>query len=175
MTTRVVKQIVNKLLPFLLAFAAETAQPADVIEISSVEELIAVSENLSGHYVLTADIDLAGMEWTPIGSFAPSGESEEEQEIPSADYAFTGTFDGQGHTISNLVINQPEGWALGLFGCIANAEVGHFTLENASVDGSVMAADVVGYTFFSTISDVKLINGKVNRRRRAADDQCGGL
>ena len=160
MTTRVVKQIVNKLLPFLLAFAfmlsfgawakAETAQPADVIEISSVEELIAVSENLSGHYVLTADIDLAGMEWTPIGSFAPSGESEEEQEIPSADYAFTGTFDGQGHTISNLVINQPEGWALGLFGCIANAEVGHFTLENASVDGSVMAADVVGYTFFST-------------------------
>ena len=187
MTTRVVKQIVNKLLPFLLAFAfmlsfgacakAETAQPADVIEISSVEELIAVSENLSGHYVLTADIDLAGMEWTPIGSFAPSGESEEEQEIPSADYAFTGTFDGQGHTISNLVINQPEGWALGLFGCIANAEVGHFTLENVSVDGSVMAADVVGYTFFSTISDVKLINGKVNVHytEMSAEGMYGGI
>jgi hypothetical protein len=27
-------------------------------------------------------------------------------------YAFTGTFDGQGHKISNLSIHQPEGWSL---------------------------------------------------------------
>ena len=91
----------------------------EAIEISTVEELAAINDNLSGNYVLTADIDLAGAEWTPIGAYAPSGESAEEQEIPNAQTAFTGTFDGQGHTISNLVINQPEAWAQGLFGCIA--------------------------------------------------------
>ena len=180
-------RIISRLFPVLMAFMlllsfggsaeAETAVMTDVIEISSAEELSAINQNLSGHYVLTADIDLEGKEWTPIGSFAPSGESEEEQEIPSADYAFTGTFDGQGHTIRNLSINQPEGWALGLFGCIAKAEVGHFTLENATVDGSVMAADVVGYTFFSTISDVKLINGKVNVHytEMSAEGMYGGI
>lgn len=157
--------------------AEETAQNAEVIEISSAEELMAVNQNLSGHYVLTADIDLSGQEWTPIGAYAPSGESEEEQEIPSADYAFTGSFDGRGHTISNLVINQPEGWALGLFGCVANAEISNFTLENASVDGSVMAADVVGYTYCSMISNVKLINGKVtvHYTEMSAEGMYGGI
>ena len=181
------KKVINKFVPFVLALAmvfvfgtnvsAETAQKTDVIEISSAEDLMAINQNLSGHYVLTADINLAGQEWTPIGAYAPSGESEEEQEIPSTDYAFTGTFDGQGHTISNLVINQPEGWALGLFGCIANAEVGNFTLENATVDGSVMAADVVGYTYCSTISNVKLTGGKVNVHytEMSAEGMYGGI
>ena len=134
-------------------------EQADVVEIDSAEKLAAMGENPSGHYVLTADIDLAGMEWTPIGAFVMGGG--EEGEVPDMTVAFTGTFDGQGHTIRNLTINQPEGWALGLFGCIANAEIGNFTLENAAVDGSVMAADVVGYTYCSTISGVKLINGSV--------------
>lgn len=70
---------------------AEMAEETAAIEISTAEELAAINENLSGNYVLIADIDLAGIEWTPIGTYAPSGESEEEQEIPSAEYAFTGT------------------------------------------------------------------------------------
>ncbi len=134
-------------------------EQADAVEIDSAQKLAAINENPSGHYVLTADIDLAGMEWTPIGAFVMGGG--EEGEIPDLTVAFTGTFDGQGHTIRNLTVHQPEGWALGLFGCIANAEIGNFTLENAAVDGSVMTADVVGYTYCSTISDVKLLNGKV--------------
>ena len=131
------------------------------IEIATAEELAAINDNLSGNYVLTADIDLKGAEWTPIGAYAPSGESEEEQEIPAVETAFTGTFDGQGHTISNLTINQPEGWAMGLFGCANNAQIANFTLENASVDASLMSADVVGYAYCSTVSGVTLVNGKV--------------
>ena len=181
------KKVVSRLLPVMLAFAlvisfgscvkAETAQQTDVTEIASAEDLAKISGNLSGHYALAADIDLEGRAWTPIGSYAPSGESEEEQEIPSSDYAFTGTFDGRGHKISNLVINQPEGWALGLFGCIANAEVGHFTLENATVDGSVMAACVAGYTYCSTISDVRLAGGKVTVHftEMSAEGMYGGI
>ena len=133
---------------------------SEIIEIDSAEKLASINQNLSGHYVLTADIDLNGTEWTPIGAFVMGGGEEGEMPDPAA--AFTGTFDGQGHTIKNLTINQPEGWALGLFGCIANSEISNFTLENATVDGSVMAADVAGYSYFSVISNVKLVNGKVN-------------
>ena len=83
MNNKVMKEIISKLLPFMLAFAVmlsfgayakaeTTAQQTDVIEISSAEELNAINQNLSGHYALAADIDLGGKEWTPIGSFAPS-------------------------------------------------------------------------------------------------------
>ena len=68
------------------------APAQEVIEIATADELAAINDNLSGNYVLTADIDLADVEWTPIGAYAPSGESEEEQEIPAADHAFTGTW-----------------------------------------------------------------------------------
>ena len=147
------------------------------IGIATAEELAAISENLSGHYVLTADIDLAGIEWTPIGAYAPSGESEEEQEIPAAETAFTGTFDGQGHTISNLTVNQPEGWAMGLFGCAANARISNFTLENASVDASLMSADVVGYAYCSAVSGVTLVNGRVTAHagEMSAEGMYGGI
>ena len=136
-----------------------TENAAEVIEISSAEELAAINKNLSGSYVLTADINLAGAEWAPIGSFVPS--EGEEMEIPNLEHAFTGVFDGNGHKISNFIINQPEAWAQGLFGCIANAEVFNFTVENASVDASLMVSDVVGYAFQSSVHDINLVNGKV--------------
>ena len=44
--------------------------------------------------------------WTPIGT---SG---------SHDAAYSGTFDGQGHTISGLYFNDPKTSYVGLFGCI---------------------------------------------------------
>ena len=150
---------------------------ADVIEIASAEELAAINDNLSGNYVLTADIDLAGIEWTPIGSFVPAGESGEEQETPSAEYAFTGTFDGNGHSISNLSIDQPEGMAVALFGCIANTSVGNFTLENASVTGTIMAAGAVGYSYCSTVYQVagKGISVDVNYTEMSAEGMFGGI
>ncbi len=82
-------------------------QDAVVTEIDSAEKLAAISADLSGSYVLTADIDLAGIDWTPIGAFVMGGG--EEGEVPDMAAVFTGTFDGQGHTISNLSVKQPEG------------------------------------------------------------------
>ena len=141
--------------------AAAEEEPEGPIEISTAEELREIADKLTADYVLTADIDLAGKEWVPLGTYIPSRENVEEQEVPSSRYAFTGTFDGNGHTISNLVIQQPEWVALGLFGCISNASVGNFTLENATVDGTVMAADVIGYSFNSEVYNITLTNGSV--------------
>ena len=75
--------------------------------ISTKEELAAINndeKSLSRHYKLMADIDLKGKEWMPIGS------AEEGKH-------FTGSFDGNGHRISNLKINLPDRHA-GLFGWI---------------------------------------------------------
>lgn len=65
---------------------------------------------------LTADIDLGNQAWTPIGN----GDSS---------FAFSGTFDGNGNTISGL--NVPDTNAPGLFGCIFG------TVQNLIVKGNV--------------------------------------
>ena len=69
--------------------------------------------------VLTADIDLNNEPWTPIG--------------PDRDSAYTGTFDGQGHTVKNLsvTVNVQPGRA-GLFGCVKDG-----TIRKLTVAGSV--------------------------------------
>lgn len=150
---------------------------SEVIEIATAEELAAINDDLSGNYVLTADIDLENAEWVPLGSFVPMGDSGEEQETPSPDAAFTGTFDGNGHTISNLSINQPEGMCVGLFGCIANTQIGNFSLDNASVTGTIMAGGVVGYSYCSTVSDVKVsgVTVDVNYTDMSTEGMYGGI
>lgn len=77
--------------------------------------------NFSGKTIkLTADIDLGNQAWTPIGN----GDSS---------FAFSGTFDGDGYTISGL--NVPDANAPGLFGCIFG------TVQNLIVKGSVTVGD----------------------------------
>ena len=153
------------------------AEEKKAITITTAEELAGMANDLTADYILDADIDLAGIAWNPIGTYKPSGESEEEQEIPASDAAFTGTFDGQGHTIRNLTITGEDGIAVGLFGCIANTEVGNFTLENASTEGTIMVADAVGYSFTSTVHDVHLVNGKVTAYagEMSAEGMYGGI
>ncbi|WP_084299122.1 Ig-like domain-containing protein [Bradyrhizobium sp. WSM1743] len=73
------------------------------IVINSVSDLQAIQNDMSGYYVLGADIDAAGLSFVSIGS---------------ATNPFTGTFDGQGHTISNLTINNVTDPDTGLFGYV---------------------------------------------------------
>ena len=161
------KKITAICLSAMLCFSLQTAawaqdsNAAGPIEISSAEELQMINDNLSADYILTADINLEGFSWTPIGIFAPAGESEEEQEIPDQSLAFTGSFDGAGHVISNLTVGDPESIATGLFGCISGADVGGFSLENASAEGTIMVSDVVGYSHESHVHDISVTNGSV--------------
>ena len=66
---------------------------------------------------------------------------------------------------------------MGLFGCIANAEVGDFTLENAAADSMMMTGCVAGYTYCSEISNVKLVNGSVTAHyaEMGAEGMYGGI
>ena len=83
------------------------------------------TQNLGACAELTADIDLGNEAWTPIGN---------TDEVNGTD-AYSGIFDGQGHTISGLNVMGDFQWHAGLFGITANA-----TIQNLSVSGSVSAS-----------------------------------
>ena len=81
---------------------------------------------------LGADIDLTGVEWTPIGQY---------DQKP-----FKGTFDGDGKTISNLTVSGTYG--VGLFGATKdNAVIKNFTIENVTAQGSLYVGAVVGWAY----------------------------
>lgn len=136
------KRLTCMLLVLVMMMGAMALAESDVpIEIATAEQLAAINDNLSGHYVLTADIDFSEYEnWQPIGAFQPLSDAPEDAEIPHPDFAFTGRFDGNGHTISNLTITSAPMMGAGLFGCASGTEqgegyIGNFTLENVNVTG----------------------------------------
>lgn len=80
--------------------------------------------------VLTADIDLGYCRWPVIGALSSNGQR-----------AYTGTFDGQGHTVSGLYITSLGGrQKLGLFGVAQDA-----VIENLTVRGSIELTGVKSY------------------------------
>jgi hypothetical protein len=94
---------------------------------------------MAGKYHLTADIDLSGAEWVPIGTLGDP---------------FNGTFDGQGHIIRGLTITGEYGkggrsntFYVGLFGFIADATIKNVALYDNNIDATVykgMVGGIVG-------------------------------
>jgi filamentous hemagglutinin family protein len=113
--------------------------------ITNAHQLQLVAMNLGGSYTLANNIDLSndlagvvngGNTYYPglwgAAGFAPIGNSNT---------TFTGTFDGAGHTIASLVIDQPNANNIGLFGEVGTGG----TVANIGlVGGSVTGADNVG-------------------------------
>ena len=127
----------------------------------------AAQKDRSINCTLTADINLTGKDWTPIGT--------------DYDNSYKGTFDGGGHTITGLTFTTNDQYA-GLFGCLGEAgtvknvvmedvqitcnhRLGYAggvagfsdgTIENCSVSGSVSgticAGGVVGAQWEGSIT-----------------------
>ena len=145
-------------------FAGGTGTAEDPWQISTAEQLYRIHDDLTAHYILIADIDLSAYEnWTPIGAFQPLSDAPEDAEVPHPDYAFTGTFNGDGHTISNLTVSSDAPMGAGLFGCAAGTENGaayirNFTLKNVNVSGFYLVGGAVGLQFMNCpVSDIHLV------------------
>ena len=92
-------------------------------------------------YELTADLDLDGMHWQPIGD---------------NDNPFNGLFKGNGHTISNLMIEASGSNQIGLFGRIAaDAVIENVGLVNVVVKGQDNVGGLVG------VNDGRIVNSFV--------------
>ena len=133
-----------------VSFAGGSGTKEDPYQIETLEQLQAMANDMAASYMLTADIDAGSLEaWTPIGTLVAIDEAG---ETPDPAYAFTGTFDGNGHTISNLNVVGTQ-MLSGLFGVTANATIANVTFKNLTIEGSVMVG-AIGYTYCSTVENV---------------------
>lgn len=119
-------------------------------DISTVDGLQAMSG--SGHYKLTADIDLTGVNWVPVSGFS-------------------GVFDGQNHRILGLnIYHTGTAASKGLFETLAsNAQVRNVIFDNCSVSSKIGSAEkgqaiLAGYMNLATnvlIKNVSVTNSKI--------------
>ena len=104
----------------------------------------AAQSDFSLNCILAADITLPTVaegesNWTPIGTYDHYYNR------------YTGTFDGGGHTITGLTINQSGTDHVGLFGCIGGrGTVKNLTLENVNIIGHDNVGGVVGSTDYDS-------------------------
>ena len=107
---------------------------------TTAADLQGINGGLSGNYVLGANIDATGTSfWNTNSGFTPVGNSTTP---------FTGTFDGLGHTITNLTINRPTTAYVGLFGYTGTSSViRNVGLVGSSVNGLVHVGNLVGYNY----------------------------
>ena len=118
--------------------------------------------------VLTADVDLNNVNWTPIGSYSAR---------------FAGSFDGAGHVIRNLHIDYQtaksgERLYLGLFGYVEGTSDAHAVIKDLTVQGSVNArsefsvysGDVAGVMGRGEYADV---SGVISRVDVTVDTKVG--
>lgn len=101
------------------------------IHISTLDQLQAMKDDLSADYILDNDIDASATSgWNGGAGFEPVGDGTNR---------FTGSFDGQNHTISNLTINRPSTNEIGLFGVTSGSEI-----KNISLTGTITGQHYVG-------------------------------
>lgn len=159
----------------IVALAVALIVKADDIEINTVEGLKAIATNVNGgrdNYSgktirLTADLDLLDLSdetWTPIG-------------ISSRPFA--GTFDGGGHTISNLFVNTEHEFA-GLFGDISSGATVKDVHLRRSGDASITSkANVTRYVGSIAGRNAGTIVGCSNSVTVSSvsntDDRVGGI
>ena len=130
------------------SYSTPVDETSKTVTIASAEELALFAKEVNGgknykDYTvkLVNDINLAANMWTPIGK---SGST------------FQGIFDGQGHTISNLVCGNSGQSDVGLFGFTTNGEIKNFTLNNAKVKGYLDVGAVAGTPYTSKYTNIKL-------------------
>jgi len=111
--------------------------------ITTPEQLQLMALNLAANYTLGVDLDMVAiLDFEPVGDYTTP---------------FTGTFDGLGHTISNLTINRPGEDYVGLFGCTDGAVIRNVGLIGSSVTGAESVGGLVGYSQHTDIINYRTL------------------
>lgn len=135
-------------------------------QISTPEQLNLVRNHLDSNFILVDDIDLSGYNWVPIGGTENVYEGD----------GLCGSFDGQGHTISNLNITYEiparsgiATYSFGLFSDSAKSPgIKNFNLKNISINIIGQSTAMMNKIYISgvsvlasNISDVN-VSGKID-------------
>ena len=128
----------------IVGMVACEGEPAPTSEIWDWDDLHVIRNNLGGSYILMNDLDSTTAGYTGLAS-ETADEGKGWEPIGTRDDLFTGTFDGQGYEISDLLINRPGENYVGLFGAVDEGGVIQNIGEvNADVTGELYVGDLVG-------------------------------
>lgn len=145
--------------PFLITTAEELKWYANYVNGESGDNVV----HTTACAKLMNNIDLSTVcgegkgNWTPIakyGIYTFNGE-----------YHFDGVFDGNGHTISNLYINDKNGSNLGLLGYVnpttKKTSVKNLKMANVQIVGKTDIAAVCTSGFNATFENIEVISGSI--------------
>ena len=129
------------------AFAGGTGTAENPYQIANGAQLAYLASSVNSgetyeekNFVLTANIDLNGLPWTPIAN------SFSDALLGGSDYrVFAGNFDGNGYTISNVSIGSEttpfESDVFGLFGA-TEGKISNLNLDTVSIHGIAKIASI---------------------------------
>lgn len=146
-------------LPFK-KFQGGTGTAEDPYLIATAGDLMQISKNPSAHYKLVADISMAHMPsaWTPIDNFS-------------------GKLEGNGHSISGLVINS-NNVNVGLFGNVENGSISNIVFVNPTIkinDNNSYAGILSGIAMADTLQNIHIYGANIIDAAGKANVTIGGL
>ena len=135
----------------------------DPFIISNTNQLNLLAEMVNSGYLFTnkyfklgANINYNPNELTNGGNYTAIGITDSEDSR----YCFDGTFDGDGHIISGIRINQLN-YPQALFGCVSsNGTVKNVTLNDAVITGSSAVGGIAGANK-GTVENCRVINSNI--------------
>lgn len=120
---------------------------ADPYQVETLDNLLWISTNSSSwssYFEQIADIDASSTtDWNSGAGFSPIGNGSPY---------FTGSYNGQDHTIDGLFINRYMHY-VGLFGYTNDAEFDNIGLTNVDIAGNIDVGGLVGWNFYSPVSN----------------------
>ena len=135
-------------------FGGGSGTEDDPYQISTIRHLNSIrGEYLDDHYILMNDLDFAGSIWgdddTVSGyvseGWLPIGHDTDQTSVSFDGSSFEGSFDGQGHVISNLRIDREEELFIGLFGSVNRpGSIANLGLVGLDVTGKTFVGGLVG-------------------------------
>ena len=160
--------------PWLIASQADLIALAEFLNSGNAETFdteTAGIGNCHGYYFKqTADIDLTGVSWEPIGY--------------SGSYYFAGNYDGDGHSITNAVSTgkvDPDGFATaGIFGWVAFGSVVNLHVKNANFvatgqNNYSYVGGIAGVCYGSSIKNCSVVNSSLESKRNNNNNCAGSI
>ena len=160
--------------PWLIASQADLTALAEFLNSGNAETFDTENAgvgNCHGYYFKqTADIDLTGVTWEPIGY--------------SGSCYFAGNYDGGGHSITNAVSTgkvDPDGYATaGIFGWVAFGSVENLHVKNANFvatgqNNYSYVGGIAGSCYGSSIKNCSVENSSLESRRNNNNNCAGSI
>ncbi|MCI7315365.1 MAG: hypothetical protein MR516_03775 [Bacteroidales bacterium] len=140
--------------PYQIANAAQLAWFRDWVNGTyTPAEGETATKHASACAKLTADINMSSVCSGAIGSWDPISRCD-------LNVNWNGTFDGDGHTLSNLYVNMTtEG--TGMFGTTSDCTIKNITFSSVKITGTTSYTGIIGYMINSSVTNVTVTDGVI--------------